>query len=475
MRRVRQDLSALFGAIGRPAFSTFVCWGCTALAYPLAIRGGYAGSVGAALVFCLSVLFLAYLLGSGALAFVVDSKRSCLPGSQRLARRANLLASLLLLPSIVLSVAALAGNPIWPAWVPTVLVLAIALAGVLAPRRPTSAVGLLLLIVLAAYWAANARGDHERGKEWLFVLLATALVLVSAAVPLLAAVKWHRMIRPGSLSPSLAERLRTLYNRIDQRGALWHTARTASSGHGFRKPLSPARIVGTCLGGMFAKPSRQLIIGAVLLILFVMAEISLPRLGGNATPWIVTSLALAAGGLVSTGFLTRLSSLTRGQIGELALMPGLGDPAAQRRTLYRAILTPPLLWLGVVWLFGSADLLLNEQTLSSIGMLAVALFILWLTYTLFAMQKLATLPPKHQSFISELMLFYLIVWASWNYYWVYSAHPQFRLWFWFWITPALLSIGIAGAIGFSARRIATAAHPFLSRDSMRRFPGARSM
>jgi hypothetical protein len=60
------------------------------------------------------------------------------------------------------------------------------------------------------------------------------------------------------------------------------------------------------------------------------------------------------------------------------------------------------------------------------------------------------------------MLLYFIVWASWTYYWVYSAHPQFRIWFWFWVTPVLLSIGIASTIGFSARRIATAPHPFLS-------------
>ena len=139
MRGIRQNLSALFGSTGRPGISTFVSWSCAALAYPLATRGGYAGAVGAALVFSLSVLFLAYVLGSGTLAFAADAKRSCLPGSQRLARRANLLASVLLLPALVLTVAALAGNPVWPAWVPTVLVLAIAFAGILAARRPASA------------------------------------------------------------------------------------------------------------------------------------------------------------------------------------------------------------------------------------------------------------------------------------------------------------------------------------------------
>lgn len=461
MRRVRQDLSALFGSIGRPAISTFVCWGCTALAYPLATRGGYAGSVGAALVFSLSVLFLAYVLGSGSLAFVVDAKRSCLPGSQRLARRANLLASVLLLPALVLTVLALAGNPVWPAWVPTVLMLAIALAGVLAPRRRTSAAGLFLLVVLAACWTTNGRSDHERGKEWFLVLLGPSLVLLPGAVTLLVAVKWRRVIRQGSRPPSLAERLRTIYIRIDQRGALKHAPWTASRRHGSWERQPAAQIVRTCLGGMFVQRSRQLLIGAVLLVLFVVTAIGLRWLGASGWRWAVTILALAPGGLVSSGFLAQLPNLTRGQIAELALMPGLGAPATQRRALRRAVLTPPLLWLGVVLLFGSADLLLNGVPLLRVGMLAVCLLILWLSYTMLALQKLATLPPKRQSFISEFILLDLVLYVSGTYYWVQAAQPQFRPWFWFWITPILLGVGIASAVGFSVRRLATAPHPFL--------------
>lgn len=462
MRRVRQDLSALFGSTGRPAFSTFVFWGCAALAYPLAARGGYAGSVGAAIVFSLSVFFLAYVLGSGALAFVVDAKRSYLPGSQRLAGRANLLASVLLLPAFVLTVAALAGNPVWPAWVPPVLALAIALAGVLAPRRPISAVGLFLLVVLTACWAASGRLDHERGKGWPLTLLAPALVLLPAAVTLLAAVKWRRVIRWGSRPPSLAERIRIICIRIDQRGALKHAPWMAASRHGFGERQPPAQIVRTCLGGMFVQRSRQLVIGAVLLVLFIVTAIGLPWLSASGWRWAVTILALAAGGLVSSGFLAELSNLTRGQRAELALMPGLGAPAAQRRALCRVVLTPPLLWLGVVLLFGSADLLLKGVPLSNVGMLAVCLLILWLSYAMLALQRLATLPPRRQSFISEFMLLCLVLYASGTYYWVQAAQPQFRSWFWFWIIPVLWSIAIAGAVGFAVRRLATAPHPFLS-------------
>lgn len=449
MRRARQDLAALFGSIGRPAIATCMLWGCAALAYPLATRGGYAGTVGAAIVFSLATLFLAYVLGSGALAFVVDAKRTCLPGSQRLARRANLLASVLLLPALVLTVAALAGNPVWPVWVPPVLVLVTALAGRLAPRRPAVAVGLLLLVVLTACWAASGRDHHQRGKEWFFALFAAAIVVLSAALPLLAAVKWRRVIGPGS---------------IDERRVLEHAPRMASSRHGSWKRQPPTQIVRACLGGVFVQLSQQLLIGSALLVLFIAAPIGLPWLGARGWLWLVSILGLAAAGVVSTAFLARLSKLTREQIGEIALMPGLGAPAAQRRALYRAVLTPPLLWLGVVLLFGSADLLLEGESLSSVGLLAVCLFILWLIYTVYALQKLATLPPKRQSFISEFMLLCLVVYAAGNYYWICATHPQFDHWFWFWITPVLLSIGIGTAIGFSMHRLATAPHPFISRD-----------
>jgi len=444
-RRVRQDLSALLGSIGRPAVSTCVSWGSAALAYPLSRKGGYAGGVGAAIICSLSVFFLAYLLGSGTLAFVVDAKRSCLPGSQRLARRADLLASILLLPALVLAVAALAGNPAWPAWATPVLVLGTALSGVLASRRPLFALGLFLLVVLTACWSASGQGDHGRGKEWLFALVAAALVLIPAAVTLLAAVDWRGVIR-RTPPPSLAS----------------HSPWWASTRPHSRERQPAARIVRTCLGGMFVRLSWQLIIGGLLLALFMAAATGSPSLGASSRLWLVSILGLAAAGVVATAFLTQLSRLPREQIAELALMPGLGSPATQRRALYRAVLTPPLLWLGVVLLFGSADLLLEGESLSSVGMLAVCLIVLWLTYAIYALQKLASLPRKRGSFISDLMLLYLVVYASGNYYWVYTTHPQFDHWLWFWITPVLLSIGIAGAIGFTVRRLAAAPHPFLS-------------
>jgi hypothetical protein len=64
----------------------------------------------------------------------------------------------------------------------------------------------------------------------------------------------------------------------------------------------------------------------------------------------------------------------------------------------------------------------------------------------------------------EFMLLCLVVYAAGNYYWICATRPQFDHWFWFWITPVLLSIGIGTAIGFSIHRLATAPHPFISRD-----------
>ncbi len=468
MRKVRQDLSAFFGSMTHPAVSTLVSCGSAALAFPLATRGGYAGTLAAACVFFLSVLFLGYMLGSGALAFAVDAKRSCLPGWQRLARRANLVASMLLVPALAIPVAALAGNPVWPAWIPAVLMFAVALAGILAPRQSTYAVGLLPLVALAAYWAASGRAGHARGMEWRFALLSAAVVLLPAAFVLLGLAIWRREMRPGSRAPSLAARLRTACHRIGPRQAFERAPLSSSwqpsSRRGPRERQSPVRIVRTCLGGIFTQFSRQLIIGAALLALFVVAAIWMPRLGASGTLRAIALLALAAAGLLSSGFLTQLSRLTRGQIAELALMPGLGSPAAQRRALCRVVLTPPLFWLGVVLLFGSADLLLKGEPLSSVRLLAVSLLILWLAYTVLALQKLATLPPKPQSFISELMLLGVVVYAFGTYYWIYATQPRFDLWFWFWITPILIGVVIASVIGFSVWRLAAAPHPFLYRE-----------
>lgn len=449
MRRVRQDFAALFGSTGRPGVATFVSWGCAALAYPLASKGGYAGAVGAAIVLSLAVFFLAYVLGSGVVAFIADAKRSCLPGRQQLARRANLVAAVLLLPALVLSVAALAADPAWPAWILPLLILAIAFAGMLAPRRPSCGVGLFLLIVLAACWTASGRNSHEGGREWIFALLAPALVLLAATIPLLAAVNWHRVIRWGSRSQGSGERFRPIAER-------------APSRHAFGERLPPARIVRTCLGGMFAQVSRQLTVGIVLLALFSVAAIALPWLGVTGSRWAISILGLVAAGIVSTAFLAQISRLTRAQIAELALMPGLGAPAAQLRGLCRAVLTPPLFWLGTVLLLGAADMLVRRVPLSNVVMLAACLLVMWLMYALLALQMLAALPPKRQSFISQFMLLYVVVYGACTYYWAFAGHPQLRLLFWFWITPVLAGIGIASAIGFSLRRLATAPHPFIA-------------
>lgn len=449
MGRMRQDFAALFGSIGRPGFSTFVCSGCAALACPLAAKGGYAGAVGAAIVCSLAVYFLAYVLGSGVLAFAVDAKLSCLPGSQHLARRANLLASVLLLPALILAVAALAASPVWAAWVAPVLMLAIAVAGMLAPRRLSLAVGLFLLVLLAAYWTASGRGDHQSGKAWFIVFVGAALVLLAATVPLLAAVNWDRVIGRESRPRNSAERFRA----IPEKASSPHTS-------GQRQPA--ARIVRTCLGGMFGQVSRQLIAGSVLLALFIVAAVGLPWLGASGSRWTVSILGLAAAGIVSTAFLTQLSRLTRAQVAELALIPGLGAPAAQLRGLCGAVLTPPLLWFGTVLLLGSADLLLKRESLSNIGMLATCLVVIWLMYAVLALQMLATLPPKRQSVISHFMLLYVVVYGAGSYYWAFAEHPLLRLGFWFWITPVLAGTGIAGTIAFSLRRLATAPHPFLA-------------
>lgn len=400
MRRLRQDLSALFGSIAHPAAATFMSWGCAALtchAYPLVVKGGYVGPVGAAFILCLPALFLASMLVAGQLALRASAQRSYLPGSRRLGHRTKLLASALLVPAVALPVATLAGSAAWQSWVPTSLMLFIALAAVLFPPAPP---------------------------------------------------RWYQAIRPPWIARAAGRE-------------------TWSSSQG---PRAAVQIIRTCLGGMFLQRSVQRrLIGGVLAVFFAAAAIAPPWLGASGWRWTVIIFGLVAAGVVSTGFLLQLSRLTRGQIAELALIPGLGAPGAQRRALYRAVLAPPLPWLGVVVLSGSANLLLlGGEPLASIGMLAICALIMWLTYAILALQMLATLPPQRQNFVSQFLLLYVVVYGAGNYYWVYAAHPQLRLWLWFWLTPVLLSVGIGSAIGFSIRRLATAPHPFLARASVQR-------
>jgi hypothetical protein len=394
MRRLWQDLSALFGSMGRPAVAILAAYACAALAYrayPLAAEDGPRAAVVGVAVICLPIVFLTYWLGAGTLGFNVDAKRSCLPGTLRLTRHARLLASALLLPALALSVAALCASPQTPGWGPAVLALAL-----------------------------------------------------SPALGLLALASRRRSIRPGS--------------------RLTLTAPGKAAGrYGSLEPQPPVHVIRTCLGGMFVELSnRQLIIGAVSLALFIVAAAGLPWLGASGARWAVISLALVTAGLVSTGFLAQISQLKRAQLTELALMPGLGAPAAQRRALCRAVLVPPLLWLGIVLLLGSAGVVFTGEPLSGVGILAVCIFIIWLTYIIFALQKLASLPPKRQSLVSEFLLLYIGVYAV---YPIYSAHALMQLIHLFWwasMIVALLCIGIAGAIGFSLRQLAMAPHPFLT-------------
>lgn len=397
MQRLRQDLCALFGSMGRPAVAILAAYACAALAYrayPLAAADGHAGAAIGALVICLPISFLTYWLGAGTLGFNLDAKRSCLPGALRLRRQARFLASVLLLPALALSVAALYAGPETQEWGPTVLALA-----------------------------------------------------VSPALGLLALSRRRRFIRQGLRPPPLV-------------------SREAASGYGSRERQLPAQVIRTCLGGMFAEPStRQVVTGAALLALFAGAAVGSPWLGAKAARWAMMPLALVAAGLVSTGFLAQLSKLTRAEWAELALLPGLGAATVQYRALCRAILLRPLLWLGVVLLLGCAGILFTGDSLSNDGVLAICILIIWLTYAIFALQKVAAFPPRRQSFISEFLLLYIGVYAIYPAYAAHTLTQLLHLFWWAAIIPVLLCVGMASAIGFSLRQLARAPHPFLTSGS----------
>lgn len=466
MRRAWQELSALFGSAGsagRPGIPILMFVLCAALAYPLATEAGYAGAVGGAFVFCVATLLLAYSLGARVLAFTVEAKGSCLPGSQQLKRRASLIALLSLLALAVIPAAALSQYPAWDAWVPTALVLGIALGAVLSPPLPITGMGLLLLVVLTGNWAARGQPDHERDMGLLLALLSTALALVVVA-------KWRRVIREDSRSPSLARWLRPFRAPCSRRRTATRGLNESANRGGFPGHPSPVTVIRTCLGGYFARqPARSTLIPAVIVIVCLTAVVALPRTFGGRWHWTILLEAFIAASLIGSAFLDRLCKLTRADITELALLPGLGDAATQRRGLCFAVLTPPLPWLAGMLLWSSAALLLKGEPLSSVRALAAYILIIWLTYAVIALQMLVTVARKRRaraaSVISWFMPLYLGVYSCAIYYNVYSAyrftHAGQWLW-WLWLTLALVCIGFATAIGYSVRRLALAPHPFLS-------------
>lgn len=181
--------------------------------------------------------------------------------------------------------------------------------------------------------------------------------------------------------------------------------------------------------------------------------------------WIISALTLAAAGLVSAEFLFQISEMTREQLAELALIPGLGTPTAQRRALFSAVLLQPLLWPGIVFLLGLASLLFKGAPLSMIEVLAECSFIIWLTYLVFALEKLLVLPSRVHNFFAELMKVYLyvfFVYPSWN---SHSFVRLFHMHWWLWSVPILLAGAIASVIGLFIRQLTSAPHPFLVQRS----------
>lgn len=465
MRRAWQDLSALFGSAGpagRPDIPVLVSVFCAALAYPLATEAGYAGAVGGAFFFCVATLFLAYSLGAGALAFTVEAKGSCLPGSQRLKRAASVIALLSLLALAVIPAAALAANPMWEAWVPTALVLGSVLASVLIPPLPIGVVGLLLLFVLTGYWAARGQGDHDRDMQFL-------IALFSAALSLPAVAKWRRVTRQDSRPPSRAgPLLRPLWVMLVRLLVATCESGDSAAMGGFRGRSSPVMVIRTCLGGYFAPVPVRTLILAILVTLGVAAMVGLPWRGAPTWLWTTMLVACLAAALIRAAFLERISKLTRAGMAELALLPGLGDGAMQRRALCRAVLAPPLLWLAGILLWGSAGLLFKGEPLSSVGALATYVLIIWLTYTLLALGRLPTFPPRPGNRISGISTFLQLLFGIYfctGYYYVYTlysfTHVGYLAWV-LWVMPVLAGLWFAGAIGYAVRRLAMAPHPFLS-------------
>lgn len=458
IRRLRLYIQAALGGGGRPALTLAVYWGCAALALPIAAEGGYVGAVGGAFAFSLALLFLGYSLGNGSVSFVAAARELCLPGFGGLKRRVSLLAGALLALAGIIPCLALVSSSYWHAWIPALLLCVAALAGVLAPRVP-STVAIASALLLTIYWVEGPRADPAARLQIL-------LWLGSAALAIAVVAKW-RQVDGRNARDSTARRAFPRDQAVHAGAPLLQETSVAHVVHyESRDPASPARIVRTCFGGLFGtsilanravRTGRRTAFIASTMLLFAVAG-GLPWIARVGWRFELTTLVAASAGWLWMGYSWPIAKVLRnanGELSELALMPGLGDARSQRRSLYRTLLGAPLLWLGCAFATGSAVALLQGAPRSSPVFLALCFVMVWAAYSWFVLQMLVSPRAARNGFSGGFLVFYVCIYA-----------PQLLAirwpWPWApWLVASFLLVPGAVMIYLPARKLATAPHPFL--------------
>jgi hypothetical protein len=318
------------------------------------LSAGAVVAIGAAIMFAIDALILAFALTAGALGLVLDARRLCLPAGSAVLQRTKTVLACAIAAAVVLPGALLATVLGPSAWIPTLAILASALAGMLLPLLPTATILALAASPLLALWGANAASPMAAA------IGTSALSAVTAVLAVLVAVRWRQVMkgdpfRAGSrwvmrwLPLSLGDE-RLLYRPDADFAVLRH-----QSG-----PDAPEAVIRTYLGPPFASASlKRRLIEATATLLAVGVELGVLAWlysGGSwhwqkawqlGLPWVV----MLVWGVATAPYLFRLQRLmSRGtsDLSELALTPGLGNARAQMGALYRATCWGPVVRITVV-------------------------------------------------------------------------------------------------------------------------------
>ena len=155
MGRRWQDTQAAFGAALPPGMTTLIY--CCLFGWAIELlSAGAVVAIGAAIMFAIDALILAFALTAGALGLVLDARRLCLPAGSAVLQRTKTVLAVAIAAAVVLPGVLLATVLGSSAWIPTLAILASALAGMLLPLLPTATILALAASPLLALWGANA-------------------------------------------------------------------------------------------------------------------------------------------------------------------------------------------------------------------------------------------------------------------------------------------------------------------------------
>jgi hypothetical protein len=426
------------------------------------LSAGAVVAIGAAIMFAIDALILAFALTAGALGLVLDARRLCLPAGSAVLQRTKTVLAVAIAAAVVLPGVLLATVLGPSAWIPTLAILASALAGMLLPLLPTATIVALAASPLLALWGANAASPMAAA------IGTGALSAVTAVLAVLVAVRWRQVMqgdpfRVGSrwvmrwLPLSLGDE-RLLYRPDADFAVLRH-----QSG-----PDAPEAVIRTYLGPPFASASlKRRLIEATATLLAVAVELGVLAglySGGSwhwqkawqlGLPWLL----MLVWGVVPAPYLLRLQRLmsSRGtsDLSELALTPGLGNTRAQMGALYRATCRGPVVRITVVAALALLALVVGRSSPFFYAYLPAWYAAVVLTYLLQVQSALAGRAGK--GLATALPLGLVGYFGALGTVTLHDAPP---LWAVLYLLIFLVPLLIATA--YLGRRLAARPHPFLA-------------